>query len=185
MYGALALEKLIEEYDFETVIDIGSGAGSQSKLLESNGKKVRRIDIRKTGENYMTTELEKYDCAWCCHVLEHQPNINLFLKKITNDVVKGGIIAITVPPAKDEIVGGHISIWNAGLLVYNLVMAGIDCSMAKIKQYGYNISAIVRNYTFEMPSDLYSDKNELEVLSEYLPSFIGHDKTGVIGSYNW
>jgi hypothetical protein len=82
--------------------------------------------------------------VWCSHVLEHQPNAGLFLAKLIRDCRDGGILAITVPPAKTEIVGGHVSLWNAGLLLYRLALTGIDCRDARVKTYGYNVSVIVR-----------------------------------------
>ena len=27
---------------------------------------------------------KKYDAIWCCHILEHQLNVNLFLKKVNS-----------------------------------------------------------------------------------------------------
>jgi len=184
MFGKTAFDKL-KEYDFKAVLDIGSGNGGHSKLFQGVGKKVTSIDIRTTGQDYLDTIVKKHDCAWCCHVLEHQPNVNMFLKKISNDVIDGGLIAITVPPRKDEIVGGHISLWNAGLLVYNLVMAGIDCSECQIRSQGYDVSVIVRNNKFVLPNNLYSDTNELVILKKYLPSCVKDHKTGVIGNHNW
>jgi len=184
MFGHLAFEKLMS-YSFATVLDIGSGKGKHTELFRAAGKTVTPIDVRTTGQDYMSTVVEKHDCAWCCHVLEHQPNVNVFLKKMSDDVVDGGILAITVPPMKVEIVGGHLSAWNAGLLIYNLVMAGIDCRDIKIRSYGYNVSAIVRNTRFRLPDNLYSDKNELDVLKDYLPDCIQHNRTGVIKQLNW
>ena len=188
MLGNIAFDKLLH-YSFKTVLDIGAGKGECTKLFRDAGKTVTPIDIRVEYDgfcgDYMKVGVQKHDCAWCCHVLEHQTNINAFLKKMSNDVVDGGIIAITVPPRKEEIVGGHLSFWNAGLLIYNLVMAEIDCSKAQIRGYAYNISVIVRNNTFEMPSNIYSDVNELEVLRDYLPSCVKDSQTGKIDNYNW
>lgn len=183
MYGSLAFEKL-KKMRFHTVLDIGSGGGEHSELFRKLGKKVTSIDIRTTDQDYMTTTVEKHDCAWCCHVLEHQTNIGLFLQKISNDVVDDGIICITVPPAKDQIVGGHLSIWNAGLLIYNLVMAGIDCSDAMVKTYGYNVSVIVKNKRFHLPY-MYSETNELTTLKPFLPDCVGLLRSGKVKSFNW
>lgn len=190
MLGKDVLSKLILDYDFDTVLDIGSGNGQQSKAFVDAGKTVTSVDIRsqRYGDccDYMIAEFEsKFDCAWCCHVLEHQPNVNLFLKKISNDVVDNGLIVITVPPMKNEIVNGHISVWNAGLLIYNLVMAGINCRDIQVRTYGYNVSVIVRNKKFELPNNLFSDIGELTVLDDYLPECITHNMTGQIASYNW
>ena len=183
MFGNLAFEKL-KKMSFQTVLDIGSGSGEHSRLFRGLGKEVTAIDIRTTGEDYMKTTVPKHDCAWCCHVLEHQTDIGLFLRKISDDVVDNGIICITVPPAKDAIVGGHLSIWNAGLLIYNLVMAGIDCSDAMIKTYGYNVSVIVKNKRFHLPH-LYSETNELVTLKPFFPKCVKLKYSGKINSFNW
>ena len=53
------------------------------------------------------------------------------------------LLAITVPPLKHSIVGGHINLYNAGILLYNLILAEFNCRDARIKQYGYNITIIL------------------------------------------
>ena len=55
-------------------------------------------------------------------------------------MIDGGILAITVSPARNTISGGHLTNWNAGILLYNLVFAGFDCKDASVLKYGYNIS---------------------------------------------
>ena len=41
-----------------------------------------------------------FDAIWCCHILEHSLNTNLFLEKINSILREGGVLAITVPPLK-------------------------------------------------------------------------------------
>jgi len=129
-----------------------------------------------------------FDAIWCAHVLEHQPNPNLFLKKVHQDLTEGGLVAITVPPLKHQIVGGHVSLWNAGLLLYNMVLAGFDCSSAMVKKYGYNISVIVRKSSFAIPMLAY-DTPDMQSLKPYFPTGIiknwkkGFD--GNIEELNW
>jgi len=152
MLGSDALEKLVRDYDFDTVLDLGAGSGAHSQQLKKHGRQVTSLDITATPQfqpdivgDYMTLEFEApFDCVWCCHVLEHVPNVRAFLDKIHRDLREGGVLALTVPPAKHEVVAGHLTIWNPGLLLYNLVMAGFDCSGAAVKTYGYNVSVIVR-----------------------------------------
>ena len=156
MLAETALLKLLNNYKFETVLDVGFGDGEQAKKFAEHGKIVTAIDYnpRKPRiENVKIINVDfvshvetfgKYDCVWCSHVLEHQFDPRQFLSKIHHVIESDGIIAITVPPMKHQIVGGHISWWNAGKLLYTLVLAGFDCSEAKIKSYGYNISVIMR-----------------------------------------
>jgi len=112
---------------------------------------------------------EGFDCIWASHVLEHQPNPNLFLQKVFSDLKDGGILAVTVPPMKPQIVGGHLTLWNAGLLIYNLIIAGFDCSEAKIIKHGYNISVIVEKRKAELPEDLHYDRGDILKLAHFFP----------------
>ncbi len=145
----LALEALnkVLEMDFETVLDIGSGSGQHAYEFRKHGKEVTTIDLSEPADyvgDYMKVFVPYHDCIWASHVLEHQRDPGLFLEKCYRDLKDDGILAITVPPRKDAIVGGHVTLWNAGLLLYNLVLAGFDCSKASVKTYGYNVSVVVR-----------------------------------------
>ena len=153
--------KLIQEYSFDIVLDIGSGQGVHASILTDIGKRVDTVDFgtsfyakkRENSISYIGNYLDikfpkQYDCIIANHILEHQPNPNLFLKKIFNDLKTNGILLITVPPLKHQIVGGHVTLWNAGLLLYNLILAGFDCSKAKCKEYGYNISIILQKQKY-------------------------------------
>ena len=91
------------------------------------------------------------DLVWCSHVLEHQLDPHHFLCRLHAATTEGGVLAVTVPPAKSEIVGGHVSLWNAGLLLYRLVLAGFDCRQARVRRYGYNISVLLEKRSIEVP----------------------------------
>ena len=197
-----ALQKLIRDYNFETVIDIGSGAGDHAKILHTNQKKVTALDFgtsiyaQKRGNNYDEIEhikvdffayepSHKFDCLWASHVLEHQSNPGLFISKCMQLVKEDGIIAITVPPMEEYVLGGHLTNWNAGLLLYNLVFNGIDCSDCSIMSYGYNISVIVRNRKHSAP-DLTYDNGDITKLLQYFPEFINTEPfDGRIRKWNW
>jgi SAM-dependent methyltransferase len=175
-----------------TILDIGGGRKQEhANYFRSHGHNVKIVDFFDNADyrgDFNTLDInEKFDAVWCSHCLEHQLNVNLFLKKIANTVKQKGIIAITVPPLKPLIVGGHLSLWNAGLVVYNLVLAGIDCSTCAIKTYDYNISVIAENNKFEMPNLIY-DRGDLISLQEFLPKFkkekYGHFN-GDIDEWNW
>lgn len=206
--GYEALEKLLSgAYTFETVLDIGCGEGTHSEILLRAGKKVTGIDwgesiyFKKNRHNpnietivndINTWDTERqFDCIWCSHVLEHQPNVNLFLKKINSLLKPDGILAITVPPLSSVIGGGHVSFWNAGLLLYNLVLAGFDCSDASIKTYCYDISVIIKKRNIKLPS-LLMDYGEIELLKPFLPKNLLFDSEapenyfeGNIEELNW
>ena len=160
-FSGHAMQKLLKDFKFSTILDIGSGEGLHSKILMEAGKYVTAIDYGDSvyyekarfseTERYKTIVADfnyykfedKFDAVWCSHVVEHQLNPNTFLKNIYNLLAEGGVLCITVPPGRNTISGGHVSNWNAGLLLYHLVLAGFDCRDASILKYGYNISLII------------------------------------------
>ena len=180
----LCLFKLLKQASFDTVLDIGSGSGDHAAIFESAGKKVTRFDFGKSRAFDTDSQTEKtiigdylnhqfgrlYDCVWASHVLEHTVFTHEFIVKITKDCRPSGWIAITVPPAKPEFVGGHVTLWTPALLLYRMVLAGIDCREAKTYRYGYNISVIVKNQPNGVVlDDLAWDLNDIDRLKEYFP----------------
>jgi 2-dehydro-3-deoxyphosphooctonate aldolase (KDO 8-P synthase) len=198
--GEKILNKFLE-LKFDNVLDIGAGALQHTEVFLRNGK---MVDVCDYGNSiYYDARLEniesqirnkfigdfnniefntKYDAIWCSHILEHQPNVGLFLSKIKSLLNEGSYLAIVVPPRKPFIVGGHVSIWNAGLVLYNLVLAGFDCSEeCYIQQYDYNIGIIVKYKPIEaMPKNLSMDKGDIELLSKYFPFEVQHNFNGDI-----
>ena len=195
------LHKLISDFEFDSVLDIGSGSGEHALVLKQHRKKVTAIDfgtsvyaqqsqnnyadIRKLNIDFYTYEAEeKFDCIWASHVLEHQPDPGSFLRKCISLTKKNGIICITVPPLKNKIVGGHLTIWNAGLLLYQLVFNGLDCRYASILTYGYNITIIVKNKRRDK-CDLDFDSGDIRKLKTFFPPFVDEPFEGVIDRWNW
>jgi SAM-dependent methyltransferase len=164
------------------VLDVGSGEGLHAKQFREHNKEVVTLDASEHwGKPDILGSLEQslgrvhskgpYDLVWCSHVLEHQRNVGRFLECLHLVMREGDILAITVPPPKHEIVGGHVSIWNTGLLLYNLVLAGFDCSKASCKAYGYNISVVLEKKTITdlQKLGLHMDSGDIEKLSRYFP----------------
>ena len=188
--GYEAIYKLLNNYNFKTVLDIGSGEGLHSEIFKEYGKIVTSLDYGKSPyvldsnnkqdiiiADFMKYDFKdkKFDAIWCCHILEHSLNSNLFLEKINSILEADGVLAITVPPLKNEIVGGHLSIWNAGLLLYQLVIAGFDCKDAIVKKYGYNISIIVKKNEIDIKNKLVYDNGDISTIRPYLPKQIKYD----------
>ncbi|MEN5103938.1 methyltransferase domain-containing protein [Brucella anthropi] len=183
-----ALWKLIRDYEFQTVLDIGSGEGHQAAVLLRHGKTVTALDYGespyfKARDPNISTVIgdfnaidfpQPFDCVWASHVLEHQLNPHSFLTKIHSVTKEGGIVAITVPPLKHQIVGGHLSLWNGGLLLYHLVLAGFDCKHASILQYGYNISVILRKESIRFPNVVF-DMGDIRTIRPHLPPALSFD----------
>ncbi len=207
IFGEEAIKKLLKDYKFKTVLDIGCGEGLHSEIFKKNDKEVTSLDYGKSPyvlkmhdmqnviiDDFMQHDFKKtkFDAIWCCHVLEHQLNPNLFLEKINSLLVDNGILAITVPPLKNEIVGGHVTVWNAGLLLYQLVLAGFDCKDAMVKKYGYNISVIVKKKRIDIKNKLIYDNGDISIIKRYLPKQIKYNTNfkdisfdGDIENINW
>ena len=176
LMAAEALDKLLGEYDFQTVLDVGCGPGRHLARFRAAGRQATGIDIVGLTEgvivaDYLRHEFERpFDCLWLSHVLEHQLNVNFFLRKVFADLREGGVLAVSVPPLKHAIVGGHVTLWNAGLVLYNLILAGFDCRAARIKQYGYNISVIVRKIPAAIRyHELHYDDGDIDILAPHFP----------------
>lgn len=202
MFADKALEKLLKDYNFQTVLDVGSGEGAHSKILADAGKTVSAVDLSRSiyygrrGSNYDNVDVHHvdfysvdlttpYDCVWASHVLEHQRNPGLFLEKCFHLTKK--VFAVTVPPLKHDIVGGHVTLWNAGLLIYNMILAGFDCSKASVSTYGYNISVIVEKTPVQQMDldSLHYDAGDVERLSKYFPFPVHEGFDGKVPDIKW
>lgn len=179
-----ALKRLLE-LEFQTVLDVGAG-GDHARVFREYGRSVTTINLYDADYvgDYLTSDLGTFDCVWASHVLEHNPNPGLFLKKCFSDLNDDGILAVTVPPLKHEIVGGHVTLWNAGILIYQIILSGNDCSQAMVRTHGYNVSVIVRKRPIELPG-LKMDYGDIDTLSEYFPFPAEHGFDGRIEGCNW
>lgn len=196
-HSGLLIQTLMDKHEFETVLDVGSGAGEQARMLRTAGKVVTELDYgesdyfsKRAGDksviigDFLTVDIpEQYDCVIASHVLEHQLNVHAFLRKAHACTKEGGVFGLSVPPLKHAIVGGHVSLWNAGLVLYNLVLAGFDCREAWVRQYGYNISVIVKKRTVE-PTGLVFDSGDIDTISEFLPEGFSEGFDGDIRALN-
>jgi len=184
--GNQAIQKLLDDFRFESVLDVGSGDGSHAACFMKAGKKVTTIDygrsasfLRKAdGISTIVADFnaytfpDRFDCIWCCHVLEHQLDPHTFLRRLHNTLREDGVLALTVPPFRETIVGGHVSFWNAGLLLYRLVLAGFNCRDIALLRYGYNISAILHKRSIDVLGLLAYDSGDIQTIRPYLPDSI-------------
>ena len=138
-------------YSFQTIIDVGAGAGICSSELAKAGKTVVSYDLRpneerdklakqfgfKSVSGDITDDLlqpDSFDAAWCNQVLEHVRDYGSFLDSISRVVKPNGYLFITVPAHNDSVVPGHTNMgWNVGMLMYNVAHAGFRTLAAKIE----------------------------------------------------
>ena len=187
MGSGAAFDKLMRLSDIVTILDIGSGGGQHAKRMRAAGKKVTTISLTPPADyigDYLDFPDSRFDAIWASHVLEHQPNVGRFLEKCFADLRDDGVFAVTVPPLKHAVVGGHLNLFNAGTLVYNLIVAGFDCSKASVGTYGYNISVIVRKKKAELPK-LAFDSGDINKLSDFFPKPVGEGFDGQHFTVNW
>jgi SAM-dependent methyltransferase len=199
LLAGYALQTVLQHCDFDTVLDIGSGSGIHADYFQSKGKRVSTIDMglsvyyQKKSSNrldiiadYLAYQFqEPFDLVWASHVLEHQPNPHAFLVKIHKDLRDSGWLALTVPPLKQEIVGGHVTLWNAGLMLYQLILAGFDCSQASILRYGYNVTVLLRKQSIASLPILHYDSGDIDRLSAFFPAGLSEGFDGDIPCLNW
>lgn len=168
-----------------TILDVGAGNGAHAKVMREHGHTVHTIDRNAAFKpdhlaDFITWKPpKKYAAVWCSHVLEHQLNPGLFLDAISDCLKVGGLLVITVPPCKQEVVGGHVTLWNPALLVYHLVLAGFDCSQAVVQSYGYNITVAVRKKKADVPV-LAMDNGDIERIAQFFPVPFEHGQDGWI-----
>ena len=184
-FSSHAMQKLIDSYNFSSILDIGCGEGQHTDIFIKNGKSVTGIDYgnspyfknNKSQLDVIVADFNEYkfdkefDAIWCSHILEHQLNPNFFLSKVFDLLSDNGVLAITVPPSRSTIVGGHVTNWNAGLLLYNLVLAGFNCTNASVLKYDYKISVIVRKGGGSVDlKRLGFDAGDIRIIKPFLPN---------------
>lgn len=194
--GSEALARLLEYPDVHSVLDVGSGAGEHAEIMRSAGKDVLTISYEPPADivgDFRSVPIPAgFDAIWASHVLEHQPNVGAFLGRCLWLLRDDGVLAITVPPAKPDIVGGHLTLWNAGLLLYNLILAGFDCRDARVSPVyssgpgypPYNISVIVRKRQAVLPR-LRMDSGDVDTLAEFFPLPVAHRFDGNLPGIRW
>lgn len=194
--GSQALSRLIEIEGVHRVLDVGSGTGAHAAIMRSSGRSVVTVDLAPPADvvgDFMAWSggVCEFDAVWACHVLEHQPNPNAFLAACRKKLRPGGLLVVTVPPAKPQIVGGHLTLWNAGLLLYHLILAGFECRDARVGTYAsgpgypvYNISVMACAGGSALPR-LKMDAGDIEALAPFFPVPVRQGFDGRLPDVGW
>jgi len=196
LFAGEALELLLRSSRVTSVLDVGCGEGIHANILRENGKEVTAISLRQPADvivDYMRFEpRSSFSAIWASHVLEHQPNVYGFLRKCYRELSEDGILAVTVPPLKHEVVGGHVNLFNSGTLLYNLILSGFDCSSARVSgnylggplDVPYNLSVLVRKKEAKLPR-LAMDAGDIELLGRFFPFPVWQGFDGRNCQANW
>lgn len=195
--------KIVNEINFKTLLDVGCGKGIHAKMFADMGKQVTAITlendrgydgvfIKDYGEliigSFLDISIDRvYDVIWVSHVLEHVEDIDGFLRKVKDVIKPGGTLAITVPSREKNITLTHIHNFNGGRLLRYLLFAGFDVRNAEILEYGFNLSIVLKDVKY---LDENLDNNRL---FEFLPKGIEVNLTwdnmpyfdGDIKELNW
>ncbi len=192
-WGLHAIMRVVEECDFQSVLDIGSGGGEQSRFFRHFGKDVFSINLTGNADyigDFTQMKLDRqFDVVWCSHVLEHQRNVGIFLEKVYAAVRDGGVLALTVPcHPRERMIDGHLTSWNAGLLCYNLILAGFDCRKARILQT-YELNLIVEKKPALLEVDgkmaVPDMTTPLETLAQFFPFPVKSTANAELPDVNW
>jgi SAM-dependent methyltransferase len=183
LFAGQALTRLVRDYpDVKHILDVGSGAGHHAMLFREAGRTVTTVNLQPPAD--FVGPFMKYkkhdaviDAIWASHVLEHQTDVGQFLRQCFYLLRPGGVLAVTVPPMKHSVVGGHVAQFNSGILLYNLILAGFNCKRARVSslypnvpgEWPYNFSVIVRKHPAILPADLAMDAGDIEKLAEFFP----------------
>jgi SAM-dependent methyltransferase len=190
----LAMTKFINTPWQGVCLDLGCGDDIFKQTIEESAqnRKVETITRRKTLANTATyfgnflyyEFVKKFDAVWCSHVLEHQVEPYRFLRQIKRVIKPGGLLAIIVPAPRTVLASGHINEYTIGLLVYNMVIAGFDCSDACVYQSNTECSIVVRVKDAKLPQPNIDDDYILEDLNKFFPVDAYQYMPAVI-SNNW
>lgn len=185
----------------ETLLDIGAGHDrTATDQFLTAGIEVTSLDIEDYREivhplhtflkrNYVVEDVEgQYDAILASHILEHVQDTGVFLRKIRSNLAEDGLLYLAVPPLKHEIVGGHVHLWNMGLIMYNLILSGFNVRDGSFRRSGYSLMAIVGKESRELP-ELRYDRGDIEALKDFWPAgredYFTQGFDGRIDEMNW
>ena len=191
--------------DPKTVLDIAVGTGKHAHCFLAQGTEVTGLDVTYPPlehENYEHIQQSyeefalakpnmpaykdrKWDMIWCCHTLEHMPNVQSFLISLHEWLEEDGWLFIAVPPAEQNRLHiGHLSLWTPAHLVYNLICAGWDCRDARWYTEYCSIGLMLQNKPEIDLSWRSGSPKEIYGLNTYSPRQIKHNDGAWWGN-NW
>ena len=197
IYGHRLIERVLEN-DPCTVTDVGVGFGVSSKIFLHYGFSVTGISLREglpsnlsnerythVRENLFTADVPQADIVWASMIIEHMPNVGLFLERCKALTKPGGLLCIVAPTdPMSLLVDGHLSFWTPAHLLFNMVHAGIDCSEAEWYTQGRDIGLLVKRKD-RTPIELNYDNGDFKLLQPYLPVEFVHRRTDPRLPDNW
>lgn len=171
-------------------IDLGAGLGQHARYLLEHGMTVTAVDRVLTESlagivhefadraGYVQSDLSvlpfadgEVEAVWACHCLEHMEHPLAALREWRRVLRPDGLLAVTVPPCKTEIVGRHVFTgWNVGQLMVTLLRAGYEIANGSYAEIGYNVFALVRPN--EDPPVIEPNDDLLALYADFFPPAI-------------
>ena len=173
--------------DLHSFLDVGFGEGQLTRWLCERGKSVTATgleldsydaDIRRLRSEY-GVRIEEccaekmpfsdgcFDAVVMSHVLEHCPNVQMALQEARRVLADHGCLFVFVPPHSDRVAAGHVSTgWNAGQLMYVLMVNGFDVKGGGFLEASHNVAAFVRKNLSPLPP-LRGDSGDIAILNRH------------------
>jgi 2-polyprenyl-3-methyl-5-hydroxy-6-metoxy-1,4-benzoquinol methylase len=140
--GFALVEFLVSEREnigkkYKNALDIGSGQGIHSEILEYAGLDVYQVDKYSDKAQYQVDFInhefeKKFDIIFCSHVIEHQRNIGLFLDKIFDLMHNESVLIISAPNHPVEtLIEGHMNSFIFPCFLQHMIHAGFNCRDGK------------------------------------------------------
>lgn len=189
--------------EVRTALDVGMGYGLHCADFARRGAAVTGVTVHLPDQllahardhayralamdmHFLDFDDASFDLVWASHALEHSFAPLLALREWLRVCRPGGLLCVTVPPHKPQIVSGHFTTgWSIGQLAYLLAVAGCDCRDGRFVREGYNVRALVRRP--EAPLDDLGS-SWLFALRDRLPPQIAESMTEVpqsLGRYTF
>ena len=175
----------------KTVLDVGTGHGFHAMTFLAQGCSVTGLDVVPPqlvhkDFDYIeypyelaadSLEGKEFDMVWCCHVLEHIPNIQDFLMFLRKYLKKDGWLMLAVPPSRQNRIHiGHCTLWTPAHLIYNLVSSGWNCKEANwYTEYMTIGLSVQKTDDIQDMSKRTALPSELVWLNQYTPRIMRHE----------
>ncbi len=196
------IKKLINGFEFNTVLDVGGGSGDNLRemIKNKNIKNVSLLDIsaealeraKKTLPEAELIKMDiqkenlnrKFDLILCCDVLEHIPDDLAALKNIRKMVGKYLVVSTLSGKMRDsEKNVGHLRNYTQEDISLKLTIAGF--SIKKIVKWGFPFySPLYRNLWNVLPEEInHGEFGFMRKLSANILYFIFMFNLNFIGDY--
>lgn len=149
--------------DFQSILDVGCGAGFDCQWLAEQGKSVigltgnstpaqhefaeaNGFEIRDMDMHALDFDDESFDAILCKHTLEHSISPLGALWEMRRVLRPGGYMFLVVPPHHRRYVeSGHFTQgWSIGQLIYCLAVTSYDVAGGAFRERKGHVEAVVR-----------------------------------------